>query len=502
MTQIENERGSPKARLQASGVEGLDTVLQGGFLAGGIYIIQGEPGTGKTILGNQICFTHVARGGKALYVTLLAESHSRMLLHLQSLQFFDPAAIPEKVYYISAFTEMQTSGLPGLIRLLRKEALKHGAEILVLDGLIAAEKQAGSDMEFKKFIHELQLQCAMLECSMFLLTSAGSRHITAEHTMVDGVLELSYRLHGWSAQRDLRVRKRRGADFIAGLHAFDITNRGVTVFPRIEALPIAASEVFDRERITSGEPQLDGMMGGGIPRSSTTLLIGAAGVGKTTLGLQFLSESGPEERGLFCGFYESPIALRTKADALKLRVSQLLDSADVEIMWNPATEGLIDAVCSDLLRRVKQGRIKRLFIDGMDAMQKLATDDGRVGHILSALTVQLRALGVTTIYTAETENLIGAPGPLSGISIKGASSVAENVLAMRFVGAGTQLLRLIAAVKVRDAPIDNRVRLFEIGPAGLRVDESSARAEQILYPSLTPAIVVPDRRTSSDLPGE
>ena len=94
MTQIENERGSPKARLQASGVEGLDTVLQGGFLAGGIYIIQGEPGTGKTILGNQICFNHVARGGKALYVTLLAESHSRMLLHLQSLQFFAPAAIP------------------------------------------------------------------------------------------------------------------------------------------------------------------------------------------------------------------------------------------------------------------------------------------------------------------------------------------------------------------------------------------------------------------------
>jgi len=489
--------------LNPSGVKGLDAVLHGGFLAGGIYIILGEPGTGKTILGNQICFNRAAAGGKALYVTLLAESHSRMLMHLQSLDFFEPAAIPDKIYYISAFTELESTGLPGLVRLLRKEAVAHDADVIVVDGLIAAEAHAHSDMEFKKFIHELQLQCSMLGCAMFLLTSASTPQLTAEHTMVDGVIELTYRLYGWRAQRHLRIRKRRGADFLPGLHAFSISNRGITIFPRLESLPIEPGRYLDQICLTTGEVELDRMLGGGLPLGSTTLLIGAAGVGKTTLGLQFLSQSGPKQRGLFCGFYESPAALRSKAVALRLAMEGLLDSDDVRIQWNPTTEGSIDEICSDLLALVKQHRIQRLFIDGLDAMQKIATDEFRVSHVLSALTAQLRALGVTTIYTAETENLVGVTGPLVGISVKGVSSIAENILAMRFISANVQMLRTVAAVKVRDAAIDNRLRIFEIAEGGIRVDESPERAERVLYESSAtlPVIAVPPRSRRSDLPG-
>ena len=156
-----NEDESTGSDRLPSGIPGLDTVLQGGFPRAGISIIQGMPGAGKTILGNQLCYSHVANGGKAIYVTLLAESHSRMMLHMSQLSFYDASVIPERLYLISAFRVLEESGLKGLQDLLRREVQRHRATVLVLDGLVAAEESANSTREFKKFIHELQTQATL-----------------------------------------------------------------------------------------------------------------------------------------------------------------------------------------------------------------------------------------------------------------------------------------------------------------------------------------------------
>ena len=150
-------RDDPMPRLP-SGIAGLDTILKGGFLKNGVYIVQGTPGAGKTTLGNQIVFSHAAKGGRALYVTLLAETHARMLLHLQSMKFFDPSRIPDAITYISGFQALEEDGLKGLVTLLRREIQAHRASVLVLDGLVAAQERAASDTEFKKFIQALQVQ--------------------------------------------------------------------------------------------------------------------------------------------------------------------------------------------------------------------------------------------------------------------------------------------------------------------------------------------------------
>ena len=104
-----------------SGVPSLDLVLNGGFPRGGIHVLQGPPGTGKTTLANQICYHHAASGGRALYVTLLAESIDRMLLHLGTMRFFDASRLPDQVSYISGFGALVRAGLPGLVALLRRE---------------------------------------------------------------------------------------------------------------------------------------------------------------------------------------------------------------------------------------------------------------------------------------------------------------------------------------------------------------------------------------------
>ena len=145
----------PVERLR-SAVPGLHTILGGGFFRSDVYIIQGLPGCGKTILANQVCYGHIAQGGAAVYVTLLAESHSRMIQHLSTLSFFDVKAFPDKLAYISAFHDLESNGLKGLMTVLRREMRTRRVGVLVLDGLVAASEAAPTDLDLKKFIHELQ----------------------------------------------------------------------------------------------------------------------------------------------------------------------------------------------------------------------------------------------------------------------------------------------------------------------------------------------------------
>ena len=156
-----------------SGVVGLDAVLNGGFFQGGIYLIQGAPGTGKTTIANQICFNTAAEGKQALYVTLLTEYHSRMVQYMGRLSFFDESQLPDHVNYISAFNVMRSEGLGGLLSLIRREVLARKVTTLVVDGIIAAQRAARDEQNFNEFIHELQGVALGANCTVFLIASTS-----------------------------------------------------------------------------------------------------------------------------------------------------------------------------------------------------------------------------------------------------------------------------------------------------------------------------------------
>jgi archaellum biogenesis ATPase FlaH len=139
----------------ATGIPGLDTILEGGFLTGGVYIVEGSPGVGKTTLGSQFCFNHARAGGRSVYITLLAESHTRLLSHLRRMTFFDATAVPERVSFISAFKVLESEGLGSLLKLVRQTISAQKASVIILDGLVSAEEASPSAKDFKKFIHEL-----------------------------------------------------------------------------------------------------------------------------------------------------------------------------------------------------------------------------------------------------------------------------------------------------------------------------------------------------------
>jgi circadian clock protein KaiC len=464
-----------------TGVSGLDTILRGGFLRGGIFIVQGSPGAGKTILGNQICFHHVAKGGRALYVTLLAENHARMLLHIGQLGFFEEAIIPDRLYYISAFRVLAREGLSAVLNLLRREVQARAASLLVLDGLSAIEETAASGREFKKFIHELQAQAAIADCTMLLLT--GLSQSSAEHTLVDGVIELQTKLYGRHAERVIQVHKLRGTGYLRGEHSFRITDKGILVYPRTEAV-LAHPSVSDRvaeSPIATGVAQLDGMMGGGFPQHSTALLMGPPGIGKTTLGLHFLSECNHDSPGLFFGFYEAPAAICNKAKVLGLPVDRLIAEGHVEVIWQPTTEGLLDEICARLLAAVTRRNVRRLFIDGLQGFDRVAAEPERLGHIFSAFSSEFRGRGISTLYTSEADLIGPVLGlPLSGLKLRGVSCIAEIILVMRYVELRSQLHRMISVLKVRDAEIHCALHRFTISGSGIVIDPDSTAAEEIL----------------------
>lgn len=465
-----------------TGIPGLDTVLHGGVFRGGIYIVQGTPGAGKTILGNQLCFNHVAAGGRALYVTLLTESHTRLLSHIAKLSFFDEAALPDRVAYLSAFRLLEEDGLKGLVDTLRREIRARSVSLLVLDGLVSAEETAGTPREFKKFIHELQTQAGLTDCTMVLLTSAAveQRFVAAEHTMVDGLFEVQARMHGRRSERAIQVHKMRGTAFHRGLHAMRITDDGVFVHPRTEALYARPTvpDGSDGPLVSTGVPGLDDMIGG-LHRHSVTLVMGPPGSGKTTAGLQFLG--GGDEPGLFLGFHETPAALAFKAETLGLPVAGPIASGRVATLWQPTTEGLIDEVAQRLLDTVRERDVRRVFIDGMEGFDRLTDEKDRVSPFLAALTNELRGLGVTTLATAEMELGGIVPGqPLAGLSIGALSPFADAIVVLRYAAAHATVRRFASVLKSRDTAIDLRLREFTIGSGGLSIDADADAAEAFL----------------------
>jgi circadian clock protein KaiC len=466
----------------ATGVPGLDAVLGGGVFDGGIYIIQGAPGAGKTILGNQICFAQAAQGRNALYITLLAESHARMIGHMRRMTFFNEAAVPDRMSYVGAFKTLEDDGLRGLLDVVRREVRTRNASILVLDGLITVHEKARSELELKKFIHELQTQAAFSNCTMFLLTSAfdADAH-PPEHTMVDGLIELQSSLHGRRAERSLQVHKLRGSWFMGGKHAYRITENGHGIYPRIEALLETPSvwDSADGPMVSVGIGGVDKMLGGGVDTHSVTVVLGPSGSGKTTAALQFLTGGPADEPAMLFGFHENPMALRIKAESLKLPLKARGDK--IALLWRPQTEAVLDEVATELLTSIKQSGVRRLVIDGIEGFSKLTDEKTRIGSFLSALCNELRALGVTTLATAETDHAGMTPGqPLKGVNQTGLSAVAENIIALHLAALRSENHRLMTILKSRDRRTDMRMRRFEILDGGIVLDADYQSAERIL----------------------
>lgn len=463
----------PVRQRLSSGIPGLDLVLGGGFFPRSIYIVNGRPGAGKTIFGSQICF-HVAQSGeRALFITLLAETHGHLLANLESLGFYDPAVVADSLIFLNGYSVLEKDGLSGLLGLLRATIREHKASVMVLDGLVTAEQISGSDLAFKKFIHELQTLVGVVDCTVFLLSSGKNDEVVRpEHTMVDGILDFQDELDEMRATRSLIVRKLRGTSYLRGRHFFDITQGGIIVYPRLESRLAVPSRAFPDGRIGDtmfGVQRFDTMLGGGISSGTTTLVLGSPGAGKTLLGLHFLAEGARlGQRGLYFGFYEHPQALAAKAEQVGIPMRRMLADEQLEILWQAPVEHILDALADRLLTAIERNGAQRLVIDGLVGFKLSAASGTRLTRFFAALTNELRALGVTTLVTDEQRGI--STGELD-VPLTRVSALWENMVVLRSVDAAPGASRRVVSItKRRDGAHDAATFSFNITATGIHVD--------------------------------
>ena len=467
-----------------TGVQRLDYILKGGFLRNGVYSIFGPPGSGKTILANQCCFNHVELdGGRCVFLTLLVESHTKMLHHLRSLEFFDPSVVGEALYYISGYQVLKESGLKGLLHLIRETVVARKPTLFVIDGLENTEQYAATDQEYKEFLHELQAFTALAGCTTLLCAvSQADDQVRAHHTIVDGVVELSDKLIGPRAVRELTVHKFRGSDYLRGRHEVEITSKGVQIHPRTEIQfdkPTSAARE-ERIRMPFGVKELDAMLDGGLPSGSTAALLGAPGTGKTLLGLHFLLNAAKRgEKGIYFGFYEPPPRLCEKAAQVGLDLEPYIEKGLIDLIWQPPLEHYMDSLAERLLEKLRDDGSTsrmRLFIDGIEGFRAASIYHDRMPRFLSALTNQLRMLDVTTLITEELplfQSDVTMPNPQLG-------NVVESILLLRYVELNSQLYRLMSVMKMRESAYDTSIREFRISDKGIEIAASFTSAEAIL----------------------
>ncbi|WP_206107918.1 ATPase domain-containing protein [Paludisphaera rhizosphaerae] len=465
-----------------SGIPRLDYILKGGFLKGGTYNLIGPPGSGKTILGNQFCFNHLARtDGSCVYISLLVESHAKMLRHLASLKFFDRDKIPDRLYYVSGYSSLREGGPDALLDLIRATLRDRRATLLVVDGMESIRQFADGEQKIKEFVHELQAFTGLIGCTSLLMCFKDPSYSFTENAVVDGVVELSDQLIGPRAVRELVVHKFRGGDYLRGRHEVEITESGIVIHPRTEIQfdkpPGRATEL--RVRMPFGVAELDKMTFGGLPSGSTTALLGAPGTGKTLLGLSFLVEGAKQgHHGTYFGFYEPPPRLMEKANQVGIELEKYVKEGLIDVVWQPPLEHMLDSLAEQLLEKIREHEQprRRLFFDGVEGFRAASVYPDRLPRFLSAFCNQLRASDVTAVMTEELPLFrpeIDMPNPEL-------ANVVETVVLLRYVELRSQLYRLLSIMKMRESRYDTSIREFKITDQGLEVADSFESAEAIL----------------------
>ncbi|WP_426192709.1 RAD55 family ATPase [Massilia sp. DWR3-1-1] len=456
----------------ATTVAGLDTVLGGGLPAGGLYLVQGLAGSGKTTLAGQIGFQHARAGRKVVVFTLLGEAHVKMLSHFSSFSFFDEDVIGKNIVFFSAYAALMEGGLRALLGLLVSTMAQEQPHLLIIDGFRSIRNSSASDIALAEFMHSLNSIVSSMQCTTFLLSPVEGNVTDSENTLVDGVIELGLYRQGMAMIRELQVFKVRGAKHLLGKHVFEIAADGLVVYPRFEALCSGKqAPPMQQSLLSVGIPSWDQRIGGGINSGSITCLLGSPGAGKTTMGLHFIAEGLAQgEDCLIVGFHESPAMVVHKARRVGLDFEQHVASGRLAIMWQLPLEILIDDIASRMLKDIEARKVTRLLIDGAEGLDKLIMHPERSRGYLVALTNEFRLRGVTGYITQQLSYFKrGAPEvtPLS-------SALYDNVMLLEYLSVGALNHRRIAVMKLRENAYDSANRLFTISDGGIVVGEPIA----------------------------
>jgi circadian clock protein KaiC len=452
-----------------TGVPGLDAVLGGGLPAGSLYLIQGLAGSGKTTMAAQIGFFHARQGKKVLVLTLLGESHAKMINHFANFSFFDRTLVGKEFVFFSAYASLAKGGLRDLLQLIVATMSEQQPHILIIDGFRSIRNSTATDLALAEFMHSLNSLMSSMGCTTFLLSPVAGNVTDVENTLVDGVIELGQHRQGMGVIRELQVYKIRGARHLLGKHVFEVRGEGVVVYPRFEALATNSKPPPAEAGLLSvGIPSWDERIGGGVVTGSITCLLGSPGVGKTMMGLHFIGAGLKNgENCLIVGFHESPETLVQKARNVSIDLQPYVDNGQLQVMWQLPLEILVDDLASRMLACVRENKVSRLLIDGVEGLGNLIMHPERSSVFLVALSNQLRLRRVT-VYITEQLHYFRHGAPEADSS---SSALYENIMLLEYFSAADINHRQISVMKLRENDYDAANRILTITSEGMVIGD-------------------------------
>lgn len=459
-----------KLALESSGDLELDRILGGGIPARSVVVVAGEPGSGKTVMTLQLLFQAARRGKKCLYFTTLSEPAIKVIRYMQMFDFFDERLLDEQVIFVD-LAGCVREGPERTLAEIQARVERHEPAFVAIDSFRAiGELLRLQGANARTFIYDLAVQTSGWGATTLLVGeyTRDEYPAFAEFAVADGIIRLGSERQELTSVRELEVLKLRGGAYLSGRHFFDISQAGVSFYPRVSApgdghLPQSKGP---EERDRTGVEGLDELLGGGLPKGSATVVQGGTGSGKTLLSLTFLIEGAKRgEKGVIFTLEETADQLRAHGRSLGWDLAALEQQGMLVIKYSSPVELSTDRFLYEARRQVTELGASRAVFDSLTTMALGVASARRYKEMVYAIAKHMRGAGVTLLMTVESEQLLGA-AQLTG---HGVSFIADNLIQLRYVELGAKLERAISVLKARGIKHDSALRSLIIGPGGLTV---------------------------------
>ncbi len=466
-------QNSPGQSFSSTGIAGLDNILGGGLTQDRVYLIEGEPGTGKTTTGLQFLIEGAKRGESGVYITLaetaeelrgVAHSHGWDLqgIHIQEVLPSENLLLPEAQYTMFHPSEVEMGSTTQRILAVIEE---RKPSRVVLDSLSELQLLADSPLRYRRQVLALKQFFASRSCTVMLLDDRTAAGVDLQvrsiaHCVI--TLEQSVKEYG-AERRRVRVVKYRGVAFRGGMHDYDIRYGGLCVYPRL----VAAESRFmgRRNQILSGLNELDQLLGGGLEEGTSTLIAGPPGTGKSSLACQFVAAAAQRGQPSAMFLFEEAVNnLLNRADGLGMGVRQAHESGKLTIQQVDPAELSPGEFATAVCEAADKGA-KVVVIDSINGYLNAMPDERFLTTHLHELLTYLGQRGVVTILVGVQQGMLG--GQMS--TTVDASYLADNVLMLRYFEHDGEVKQAVSVFKKRGSLHERTIRQFGMSPDGIHV---------------------------------